>query len=139
MLHLTTLPPPPPQPSSSQDTASDSGYSNGLEAVRVWQEKSNDFETKFRESMVSNAQLYNEKTALIYSVEVLKDRMEDLHQELAEARAEKNREQSVSLCFEWCSVLQCSLDISLWNNSPPHSKCCISDITQATWPTKLKL
>lgn len=82
------------RPSSSQDTASDSGYSNGLEAVRVWQEKSNDFETKFRESMVSNAQLYNEKTALIYSVEVLKDRMEDLHQELAEARAEKNREQS---------------------------------------------
>ena len=51
-----------------------SSLSNGLEAVKVWQEKFQEVESRYKESMVSNAQLYNEKTALVYQVEVLKDR-----------------------------------------------------------------
>ena len=31
-------------------------------------------ESKYKDSMVANAQLYNEKTALVFQVEVLKDR-----------------------------------------------------------------
>ena len=58
--------------SSSQSTSS--GISNGLEAVKVWQERFHDVESKFKDSMVANAQLYNEKTALVFQVEVLKDR-----------------------------------------------------------------
>lgn len=38
------------------------------------QEKFNDTERQLKESMLSNAQLYKEKTALVYQVETLKDR-----------------------------------------------------------------
>ena len=38
------------------------------------QEKYQDVEAKYKESMVANAQLYNEKTVLVYQVEGLKDR-----------------------------------------------------------------
>ena len=38
------------------------------------QEKFSDVEQKYKEAMVSSAQLYNEKTALVYQVESLKDR-----------------------------------------------------------------
>ena len=38
------------------------------------QEKFHDVEEKYKEAMVSSAQLYNEKTALVYQVESLKDR-----------------------------------------------------------------
>ena len=58
--------------SSSQ--SSSSGISNGLEAVKVWQERFHDVESSYKDSMVANAQLYNEKTALVFQVEVLKDR-----------------------------------------------------------------
>ena len=42
--------------------------------TRPHQEKYQDVDGKYKESMVANAQLYNEKTALIYQVEGLKDR-----------------------------------------------------------------
>ena len=35
-------------------------------------------ETRYKESMVSNAQLYNEKATLVYQVETLKDRYRDV-------------------------------------------------------------
>ena len=54
--------------------SSGSGISNGLEVVKVWQERFHDVESKYKDSMVANAQLYNEKTALVFQVEVLKDR-----------------------------------------------------------------
>lgn len=40
----------------------------------VPQEKFEDVEEKYKEAMVSNAQLYNEKTTLVFQVESLKDR-----------------------------------------------------------------
>jgi len=38
------------------------------------QDKFHDVEKQLKESMLSNAQLYKEKTALVYQVESLKDR-----------------------------------------------------------------
>lgn len=38
------------------------------------QEKFHDVERQLKESMLSNAQLYKEKTALVFQVENLKDR-----------------------------------------------------------------
>ena len=78
-----TLPPLPFQSSSdrsdkerdhSSSQSSSSGISNGLEAVKLWQERFHDVESSYKDSMVANAQLYNEKTALVFQVEVLKDR-----------------------------------------------------------------
>jgi len=40
-------------------------------------------EEKFRKAMVQNAQLDNEKSALAYHVELLKDKIEDLEESLA--------------------------------------------------------
>lgn len=40
------------------------------------QEKFSDVEEKYKEAMVSSAQLYNEKTALVFQVESLRDRSE---------------------------------------------------------------
>ncbi len=39
------------------------------------QDKYHDADSKYKDSMLANAQLYNEKTALVYQVEVLKDRL----------------------------------------------------------------
>jgi chromosome segregation ATPase len=74
--------------------SSDSGISNGLEASKVWQERFSDMEDKYKEAMVSSAQLYNEKTTLIFQVESLKDRLEDVDHKMVELRADLAREQS---------------------------------------------
>lgn len=77
-----------------EEKESDVGVSNGLEATRVWQEKFEDVEEKYKEAMVSNAQLYNEKTTLVFQVESLKDRLEDVEHDMVELRADLQREQS---------------------------------------------
>ena len=46
--------------------------------------------------MVSNAKMYDEKTALVFQVESLKDLLEDRGQELLESKAESQRHHSVS-------------------------------------------
>lgn len=60
----------------------------------LWQEKYDEVDSKYKDAMVSNAQLYNEKNALYYTVDNLKDRIEDLHQTNQELRAEVQRELS---------------------------------------------
>ena len=66
MAGETTPPPPvPPLPPSS--------LPSHVPSLPL-QEKFHDIEEKYKEAMVSSAQLYNEKTALVYQVESLKDR-----------------------------------------------------------------
>jgi chromosome segregation ATPase len=77
-----------------RDRDSDTGISNGLDASKVWQDKFHDVEEKYAEAMVSSAQLYNEKTALVFQVESLKDRLEDVEHDMVELRADLQREQS---------------------------------------------
>ena len=60
------------------------------------QDKFNELDTQYKESMVSNAKLYDEKTALVFQVESLKDLLEDRWQEVHETKAESQRIQSVS-------------------------------------------
>lgn len=45
-------------------------------------------EEKYRKAMVSNAQLDNEKTNLIYQVDTLKDSLMELEELLSESRRE---------------------------------------------------
>lgn len=71
--------------------------SNGIEAVKVWQDKFHEVDRHLKDSMLSNAQLYNEKTALVYQVESLKDRLEDTTQDLSDIKAELQRVQSQML------------------------------------------
>ena len=54
-----------------------------------------EFEEKFRKAMIANAQLDNEKSSYAYQVDLLKDKLEELEETVAQLRRElreKNRE-----------------------------------------------
>lgn len=54
-------------------------------------------EGKYRKAMVSNAQLDNEKSNLMYEVDTLKDSLMELEELLAETRREC--EEKTKVCF----------------------------------------
>ncbi|XP_029445688.1 leucine-rich repeat flightless-interacting protein 2 isoform X13 [Rhinatrema bivittatum] len=68
-------------------------------------------EEKYKKAMVSNAQLDNEKSNLIYQVDTLKDVIEDMEEQMAEYYRE-NEEKSKELERQkhTCTVLQHKLD-----------------------------
>ncbi len=69
------------------------------------QEKFFDIEVKYKDAMVSQAKLFDEKTSLVYQVESLKDELEDTQQEMEFVRGELQHHQSVgclSLCLPGC-------------------------------------
>lgn len=53
-------------------------------------------EGKYKEALVSQAKLYDEKTALVYQVETLKDQLEDSQQTVYQMKQSAQRQQSVS-------------------------------------------
>jgi len=63
---------------SSEDSSED-----GVINMRELRHEMKEMEEKFRKSMVQNAQLDNEKSALTYQVELLKDKIEDLEESLS--------------------------------------------------------
>lgn len=53
-------------------------------------------EEKYKRSMVTNAQLDNEKTSLQYQVDTLREVLQELEEELAESRRQYEDKQKVS-------------------------------------------
>ncbi|XP_065897340.1 leucine-rich repeat flightless-interacting protein 2-like [Dysidea avara] len=68
--------------------------SNGIEESKPIPERLQELEQKYKDSMVSNAQLHNEKTALFHQVDALKDKIEDTEQIVTELKAEIQRQKS---------------------------------------------
>jgi uncharacterized coiled-coil DUF342 family protein len=51
-------------------------------------------EAKFKEALVSQAKLYDERTALVYQVETLKDQLEDSNNQIYQMKSDSQRQQS---------------------------------------------
>lgn len=54
-------------------------------------------EEKFRKAMILNAQLDNDKAALGYQLELLKDRIEELHEEYAQLQVNCHNQALLSV------------------------------------------
>ena len=85
------------------ETSSKYYMSNGpdresRESLYSLQSKYRDLDNKYKDAMVSNAQLYNEKNTLYYTVDSLKDKLEDIYELHQELKANFKQEASVSLC-----------------------------------------
>lgn len=52
-------------------------------------------EEKYKKAMVSNAQLDNDKTNLVYNVDTLKDVIEEMEEQMAEMRRETEDKSKV--------------------------------------------
>lgn len=76
---------------SSEDSADD------VFSVKDLRHELKEVEEKFRKAMILNAQLDNDKAALGYQLELLKDRIEELHEEYAQLQREHK---------EKCSTLE---------------------------------
>lgn len=63
----------------------------------VIQESLLEVEEKYRKAMVSNAQLHNDKSTLMYQVETLKDELSDVEELLWEARRRRDDISKVRL------------------------------------------
>ncbi|XP_029445687.1 leucine-rich repeat flightless-interacting protein 2 isoform X12 [Rhinatrema bivittatum] len=83
-------------------------YMQGLKELK---DSLSEVEEKYKKAMVSNAQLDNEKSNLIYQVDTLKDVIEDMEEQMAEYYRE-NEEKSKELERQkhTCTVLQHKLD-----------------------------
>ncbi|XP_031759095.1 leucine-rich repeat flightless-interacting protein 2 isoform X9 [Xenopus tropicalis] len=83
-------------------------YMQGLKELK---ESLAEVEEKYKKAMVSNAQLDNEKSNLVYQVDTLKDVVEEMEEQMAEYHRE-NEEKSKELERQKhnCSILQHKLD-----------------------------
>ncbi|XP_074520531.1 leucine-rich repeat flightless-interacting protein 2 isoform X3 [Halichoeres trimaculatus] len=76
---------------SSRRGSCDTSFSVETEAsIRDLKDSLSDAEEKYRRAMVSNAQLHNEKAALMYQVDTLREELNDLEEELWETRRHRD-------------------------------------------------
>ncbi|CAJ1086866.1 leucine-rich repeat flightless-interacting protein 2 isoform X16 [Xyrichtys novacula] len=76
---------------SSRRGSCDTSFSVETEAsIRDLKESLSDAEEKYRRAMVSNAQLHNEKSALMYQVDTLREEINDLEEDLWETRRHRD-------------------------------------------------
>ncbi|XP_022820048.1 leucine-rich repeat flightless-interacting protein 2 isoform X1 [Spodoptera litura] len=80
---LASLSPAVHSPRRSSEDSMDDGFS-----VKDLRHELKEVEEKFRKAMILNAQLDNDKAALGYQLELLKDRIEELHEEYAQLQRE---------------------------------------------------
>lgn len=66
------------------DKKANSDWINNRNCPECFQHELKEVEEKFRKAMILNAQLDNDKAALGYQLELLKDRIEELHEEYAQ-------------------------------------------------------
>lgn len=80
----------------------------------IFQDSLVEVEEKYRKAMVSNAQLDNEKSNLMYQVDTLRDTLMELEELLYETRRECEEKSRVSIGIEklWSESLF-NMDISL--------------------------
>ncbi|XP_022085954.1 leucine-rich repeat flightless-interacting protein 2-like isoform X3 [Acanthaster planci] len=87
---------PPVVPNSSGGSSSRRGSTDSIEFESVaLKEAIADLEEKYKKAMMNNAQLDNEKATLIFEVDMLKDRQEELEEAMLEVQREardKHRE-----------------------------------------------
>uniref|UniRef100_A0A4W5NQQ6 Leucine-rich repeat flightless-interacting protein 2 n=1 Tax=Hucho hucho TaxID=62062 RepID=A0A4W5NQQ6_9TELE len=88
----------------SADTGSIVDPDTSLSELR---ESLSEVEEKYKKAMVSNAQLDNDKTNLIYSVDTLKDVIEEMEEQMAEMRREtEDKSKELERQKHTCTVLQ---------------------------------
>ncbi|XP_041638009.1 leucine-rich repeat flightless-interacting protein 2 isoform X3 [Cheilinus undulatus] len=76
---------------SSRRGSCDTSFSVETEAsIRDMKESLAEAEERYRRAMVSNAQLHNEKSTMIYQVDTLREELNDLEEELWEARRQRD-------------------------------------------------
>ncbi|XP_029609130.1 leucine-rich repeat flightless-interacting protein 2 isoform X4 [Salmo trutta] len=88
----------------SADTGSIVDPDTSLSELR---ESLSEVEEKYKKAMVSNAQLDNDKTNLIYNVDTLKDVIEEMEEQMAEMRREtEDKSKELERQKHTCTVLQ---------------------------------
>ncbi|KAL0964218.1 hypothetical protein UPYG_G00320990 [Umbra pygmaea] len=79
-------------------------YMQGLKELK---ESLSEVEEKYKKAMVSNAQLDNDKSNLIYTVDTLKDVIEEMEEQMAEMRREtEEKSKELERQKHTCTVLQ---------------------------------
>ncbi|XP_019900655.2 leucine-rich repeat flightless-interacting protein 2 isoform X11 [Esox lucius] len=79
-------------------------YMQGLKELK---ESLSEVEEKYKKAMVSNAQLDNDKSNLIYHVDTLKDVIEEMEEQMAEMRREtEEKSKELERQKHTCTVLQ---------------------------------
>lgn len=79
-------------------------YMQGLKELK---ESLSEVEEKYKKAMVSNAQLDNDKTNLVYNMDTLKDVIEEMEEQMAEMRREtEDKSKELERQKHTCTVLQ---------------------------------
>ncbi|XP_069814604.1 leucine-rich repeat flightless-interacting protein 2 isoform X25 [Dendropsophus ebraccatus] len=83
-------------------------YMQGLKELK---DSLTEVEEKYKKAMVSNAQLDNEKSNLVYQVDTLKDVIEEMEEQMAEYHREnEDKSKELERQKHACSILQHKLD-----------------------------
>ncbi|CAN2389631.1 Leucine rich repeat (in FLII) interacting protein 2 [Pristimantis euphronides] len=82
-----------------------------MQGLKELKDSLSEVEEKYKKAMVSNAQLDNEKSNLVYQVDTLKDVIEEMEEQMAEYHREnEDKSRELGRQKHACSILQHKLD-----------------------------